>query len=139
MTIESRGTSFTPAILSALTVTAIAAYGLHSVAWIAHEVEGGPWRRWLELVYLVTLFVWVPAFVTALFGKARLQKSTPRVVVEDERTGIVFAQAHQVALVVVLCMQIPFFFITVPTNVLAQVTVTTCVVALFASYAWFDR
>jgi hypothetical protein len=139
MTIESRSTIFTPAILSALTATAIVAYAVHSTAWIAHEVEGGPWRRWLELIYLVSLFVWMPAFVIALFGKARLQKTTPCVIVDDERTGIVFAQAHQVALVIVLCVQIPFFFITVPTNVLAQLTVTTCVVALFASYAWFDR
>jgi hypothetical protein len=139
MTTESRSTIFTPAILSALTATAIVAYAVHSTAWIAHEVEGGPWRRWLELIYLVSLFVWMPAFVIALFGKARLQKTTPPIVIEDERTGIVFAHAHQVALVIVLCVQIPFFFITVPTNVLAQLTVTTCVVALFASYAWFDR
>ena len=139
MPTESRSTVFTPAILSALTATAILAYAVHSTAWMVHEIEGGPWRRWLELIYLISLVVWVPAFVIALFGKARVQKTTPRVVVEDERTGIVFAQAHQVALVIVLCMQIPFFFIEVPTNVLAQLTVTTCVVALFASYAWFDR
>jgi hypothetical protein len=35
--------------------------------------------------------------------------------------------------------QIPFFYLAVPAQVLAQITVTTAVTALFASFAWLDR
>jgi hypothetical protein len=34
---------------------------------------------------------------------------------------------------------VPFFFFDVPAQALAQLTVTTAVVALFSSYAWLDR
>jgi hypothetical protein len=129
-----------PSALTGLIATAVVAYAIHSSSWIAHQIDGGTaWPRWLELLYLATFVVWVAAFVLALVAKSQLRRTTPRPIVDDERTAAVFMRAHQAALVVVVLAQVPFFFITVPAHVLAQLTVTTSVVVLFATYAWMDR
>ena len=95
--------------------------------------------RWLELTYLITLFVWVTAFVLAKVARLRLRKAEGRPILGDERTAAMFMRAHQVALLVVLLIQVPFFVVPIPTPALAQLTVTTAIVVLFATYAWLDR
>lgn len=129
-------TFWTQRLLVRTTIVAIAAFATHNVAWIAHELGGADaWPRALELVYLISLMVWVPAFLLVLYGKRALRSQ----VLEDERSSALFARAHMAALVIVIVAQIPFFFVAVPSHVLAQVTVTTAIVALFGAYAWLDR
>ena len=129
-----------PAVITGLVATAVLAYAVHTAAWISHQLDGGTaWPRWLELTYLTTLVVWVTAFVLALLVRSRLRKAAGRPILGDERTATVFMRAHQVALVVVLLAQVPFFVVPIPTQALAQLTVTTAVVVLFAAYAWLDR
>ena len=129
----------TPAAVIGLVAITVIAYAIHTTSWIVHEIQGGVWPRPLELTYVVTLIVWISALGLTHVARRRLRRVSPSVVVGDERTGTLFLQAHQLALVVVVLAQIPFFFIDVPARVLAQLTVTTGVVALFASYAWLDR
>jgi hypothetical protein len=133
--------SFKPAHLTAAAATAIVGFTVHAAALIAHEVMGDlAWPRWLELVYLVSLFVWVPAGAAVLWIKARLKHASVDVILDDERSQALFTQAHVVAVLVVLIMQLPFVVgVDVPAKALALLTVTTCVVTLFATYAWLDR
>lgn len=140
MTSQARPTLISPGAVIGLVGTSVVAYAIHTASWIAHQIDGGTaWPRWLELTYLTTLLVWVTAFALALFARSRLRKEAGRPVLGDERTASVFMRAHQVALVVVLLTQVPFFVVHIPTQALAQLTVTTAVVALFAAYAWLDR
>jgi uncharacterized membrane protein len=122
----------------AIAVTVLA-YAIYTFSWIAHEIQGGAWVRWLELTYLVALIVWVTGFALVFVVRRRLRQDAPRTIIGDERTGQLFMRAHQVALIVVVLAQIPFFFLAIPTQVLAQFTIATAVIALFASYAWLDR
>ena len=129
-----------PVAVTGLVATAVAAYAVHTAAWISHQLSGATaWPRWLELTYLTTLLVWVTAFVLALVARSRLRRAAGRPILGDERTAAVFLRAHQVAMVIVLVMQVPFFVVPIPAPALAQLTVTTAVVALFAVYAWLDR
>jgi hypothetical protein len=125
-------------MLTGLIATTVIAYAVQSVSWVVHEVRGGAWARWLELTYLTALVVWLGSFLVVLLVRKRLSRRS-REPLSDERTAELFLRAHRVALIVVLLAQIPFFFVQVPANVVAQVTATTAVVALFASYAWLDR
>ena len=129
-----------PAALTALVATAVLAYAVHAAAWITHQIGGAEdWPRWLELTYLTALLVWVGAFALALYARSRLRKAAGRPILGDERTAAVFLRAHQVSLLVVVLTQVPFFVVTIPTQALAQLTVTTAIVVLFAAYAWLDR
>jgi hypothetical protein len=129
----------TPAGLAASIALTVTAYAVHTLSWVAHEIQGGAWPRWLELTYLGGLVVWVSGFLLTLLARSRMRRASRSRPVGDERTDALFIRAHQIALVVVLLAQAPFFFLTVPVQVLAQLTVTTGVVALFGSYAWLDR
>jgi len=126
-----------PATLVGLVVITVVAYLVHTMSWILHEIQGGAWHPWLEMAYLAGFIVWVSGFVLLLVGR-RVLRRTPAIL-GDERTSLLFLRAHQVSLIVVLCAQVPFFFFDVPARALAQLTVTTAVVALFSSYAWLDR
>jgi hypothetical protein len=129
-----------PRAVTGLVATAVLAYAVHTATWVFHQLDGGtPWPRGLELTYLTTLLVWVTAFVLALVARSRIRRAAGRPILGDERTAAVFMQAHQVALLVVVLAQVPFFVVTIPTPALAQLTVTTAVVVLFAAYAWLDR
>jgi len=140
VTDQSRLFLTSPGAITGLVATAVLAYAVHTAAWISHQLNGGTaWPRWLELTYVATLVVWVTAFVLALFARSRLRKAAGRPILGDERTAAVFMRAHQVALVVVLLAQVPFFVVPIPAQALAQLTVTTAIVVLFAAYAWLDR
>jgi hypothetical protein len=140
MTEQPRLLQTSPAALTGLVATAVVAYAVHTAAWITHQIGGAAaWPRWLELTYLITLFVWVGAFGLALYTRSRLRKAAGRPILGDERTHALYLRAHQVALLVVVLMQVPFFVVTIPTQALAQLTVTTALVVLFAAYAWLDR
>lgn len=130
---------FGPSMLIGIIATTVIAYAIHTTSWIAHEVQGGDWVRWIELTYVATLIIWVTGFALALMAWKHLRKTSPRANVGDERTNLLLLRAHQQALVIVLLAQIPFFFFEVPAHVLAQLTVTTAVVSLFGSYVWLDR
>jgi hypothetical protein len=117
----------------------LVAYATHTICWVVHEIQGGAWVRWLELTYLVAMFVWVAGFISSLVLYRHLRRNPARMPISDERTNHLFLRAHQIALFTVLGVQLPFFLVTVPTNVLAQITVTSAVLSLFASYAWMDR
>jgi hypothetical protein len=126
-----------------LTTTAavsLVAYLIHNGAWIAHELSGAAaWPRALERVYLVSLVLWVPGLLATLWMKRASRRQSPGIVLRDERSDAQFARAHMIALVIVLLVQLPFFVVDIPSRVLAQVTVTTCVIALFGTYAWLER
>ena len=140
MTEQPRLLLMSPAAVTGSVATAVVAYAVHTAAWIAHQISGAAaWPRWLELTYLATLLVWVGAFALALFTRSRLRKAAGRPILGDERTAAVYMRAHQVALLVVVLTQVPFFVVSIPTQALAQLTVTTAIVALFAAYAWLDR
>ena len=141
MTHPSAATAFTPAHLTAAAATAILGFTVHAGALIVHEVLGDPvWPRWPELAYLVSLFVWVPAGAVVLWIKARLKHTSTDVVLDDERSQALFTQAHVVAVLIVLVLQLPFIVgVDVPARALALLTVTTCVITLFTTYAWLDR
>jgi hypothetical protein len=126
-------------VLVGLVAVTVVAYAVLTISWIVHEVNGGAWARWLELTYLVGLIVWLGGFALTLVVRKWLRQAEPRTVIGDERTGALFLRAHQLSLVTVVLAQVPFFFIAVPAQVLAQFTVTTAVVSLFAMYAWLDR
>ncbi len=130
---------FGPSMLIGIIAITVVAYAIHTASWIAHEVQGGDWVRWIELIYVVTLIVWVIGFALALGAWKHLRRTSRRATVGDERTNLLLLRAHQQALVVVLLAQIPFFFLEVPAHALAQLTVTTAVVSLFGSYVWLDR
>jgi hypothetical protein len=126
--------------LTTTAAVALVAYLIHTGAWIAHELSGAAvWPRTLEAVYLVSLLLWVPGLLATLWMKRAIRRDSPEIVLGDERSAALFARAHMVALVVVLLVQLPFFVVEIPSRVLAQVTVTTCVIALFGTYAWLDR
>ena len=129
----------TPSALVGIIAITVVAYAVHTTSWIVHEIQGGGWARSLELTYLAALIVWVTGFILTLVARSHLRRASPRAIIGDERSGALFLRAHQLALVVVVVAQIPFFFVVVPTHVLAQLTVTTAVVSLFAGYAWLDR
>ena len=135
-----RSLVISPRSITPLIVVTVVGYAIHTAAWISHQVRGGGnWPRWLELVYLIAMLVWVTAFVLTLVARSRLRRAGNRPVLADERTAAVMMRAHQTALVVVLIAQVPFFVVPVPAQALAQLTVTTAIVALFSSYAWLDR
>jgi hypothetical protein len=121
---------------------AIGGYVVHTAALVTYELMGAQdWPRVLELIYLVSLLIWVPAFTLALWGRAQARREVPGVIGGEARTNLLFARAHAVALVVVLVLQLPFIFfgLDIPAKALAQITVTTCVMALFGAYAWLNR
>ena len=131
---------FSPAAITPLVAVTVTAYAIHTAAWIAFQARGGAaWPRWLELTHLTALLVWVTAFGLTLVAHARARKAFDRRVLGDERTATLLLRAHQVALVVVMLAQVPFFLIAIPTPALAQLTVTTAVVVLYSAYAWLDR
>lgn len=140
MTDQPRLALTSPAAVTGLVATAVIAYAVHTAAWISHQIGGAAaWPRWLELTYLTTLLVWVTAFALALYARSQLRRAAGRPALGDERTAAVLMRAHQVALVAVLLTQVPFFVVSIPTPALAQLTVTTAIVVLFAAYAWLDR
>lgn len=140
MTEHPRLSLTSPAAITGLVATAVVAYAVHAAAWIAHQIGGAAeWPRWLELTYLTALLVWLLAFALALYARSRLRMAAGRPILGDERTAAVFMRAHQVALLVVVLTQVPFFVVSIPTQALAQLTVTTAIVVLFATYAWLDR
>jgi len=124
------------ALIPLIAITLVA-YATHTVCWVVHEIQGGP--RWLELTYQIAHFVSGAGLVSSLVLYRRLRRSPTEMPLSDERTSQIMLRAHKVALVTVMGVQLPFFFITVPTNVLAQVTISTAVLSLYASYAWMDR
>jgi hypothetical protein len=126
-------------VLRVVIAITVIAYAIHTVSWIVHELQGGEWVRWLELTYLIALIAWLGGFAVVFIVRRRLRRSVPRATISDERTNLIFLRAHQVAVVTVMLAQIPFFYLAVPAQVLAQITVTTAVTALFASFAWLDR
>jgi hypothetical protein len=140
MAVAAHRRLLSPAAIPPLVALTVVAYAIHTAAWISHQVQGtGMWPRWLELIYITGLVVWVTGFTVTLWVRSRLRRALIQPVLGDERTSAVFLRAHQAALVVVLLAQVPFFVISVPAQALAQLTVTTAIVALFAAYAWLDR
>ncbi len=140
MSNSSRVVPVSPSLVPGLVATAAVAYAVHTAAWILHQLEGGAtWPRWLELTYPSTLVVWVGALLLTRVIRSRLRKAAGRAVLGDERTAVLFTRAHQVALVVVVLVQIPFFVLSIPAQALAQLTITTAIVALFVAYTWLDR
>lgn len=130
----SRLISFFP-VLVGFTVVA---YLVYTGSWVVHNVRGGAWSGWLERIYLAAFVAWVICLAATLWAKRRIKSDAYRGVA-DERTAELMLRAHRIALVVILLIQLPFFFFTVPSAAMAQFTVTTGVVALFVSYAWLDR
>ena len=130
----SRLATFFPALVGITVV----AYLIYTGSWVVHNVRGGEWSGWLERIYLAAFFAWVICLAATLWAKRRIKADAYRGVA-DERTAELMLRAHRIALVVILFVQIPFFFIAVPSAAMAQITVTTGVVALFVSYAWLDR
>ena len=96
------------------------------------------WPRWLELIYLAGVLLAVPALLVAGWAKTRLRKLGA--VLADERTEATHLRATAVALVGVLCVQLPFFF-HVETAAVAQAkfTVAGALVAYGAARLWFNR
>jgi hypothetical protein len=87
----------------------------------------------------VSLFVWVPALLFALWAYVRVRPAGPEVRAADQQSAARFGQAQLATLVTVLLLQLPFFIIPVPSKVLAQITVTACIVVLYAAYGWTGR
>lgn len=136
----ARSRLLSPGAIPPLVAGTVLAYLIHTAAWISYQVQGGrSWPRWLELTYVTGLVVWVTAFIVTLLVRSRLRRASNQPVLGDERTSAVLMRAHQAALVVVVLAQVPFFVVAIPAPALAQLTVTTAVVALFSSYAWLDR
>jgi hypothetical protein len=124
-----------PTLIAVISVTVVA-YAIHSLSWVVHEIQGGSWIRWMEIVYLTTFFVWVGGFILAVSSR-KIRGKAMREVQGDERTVLLFLKAHQAALVTTMLVQLPFFFLDIPVRALA--TATTAVVSLAISYAWLDR
>lgn len=102
----------------------------------AREANG--WPGWLELVYLSSLLLAVPALGAAVWAKARLKRLGT--VVEDERTEHAHLSSMATALLGALAVQLPFFFhVETPSVAQAKFTVAAALVTYGAARLWFNR
>lgn len=100
--------------------------------------QAAGWPGWLELVYLSSLLLAVPALAMAGWAKVRLKRLGA--VVEDERTADTHRRSLAAALVGVLVVQLPFFFrVETPSVAQAKFTVAAALVTYGAARLWFNR
>jgi uncharacterized membrane protein len=100
--------------------------------------QAAGWPGWLELVYLCSFLVAVPALAVAGWAKVRLKRLGA--VVEDERTADTHLRSMAAALVGVLAVQLPFFVRAETASVAqAKFTVAAALVTYGAARLWFNR
>lgn len=100
--------------------------------------QAAGWLGWLELVYLCSFLLAVPALASAVWAKVRLKRLGA--VVEDERTADTHLRSMAAALVGVLAVQLPFFFrAETPSVAQAKFTVAAALVTYGAARLWFNR
>ncbi|GIH73948.1 hypothetical protein [Planobispora longispora] len=96
------------------------------------------WPHWLELIYLLSFLLAIPALVVAVWAKATLKRMGA--VVEDERTVITNRHASAVALGGALAAQAPYFFdVTTVSSAQAKFTVAAALVSYGAARLWLNR
>jgi uncharacterized membrane protein len=116
---------------------AAAAVNLAATGAIDAQQSAG-WPGWLELVYLCSFLLAVPALAVATWAKLRLKRLGA--VVEDERTADTHLRSTAAALVGVLAVQLPFFFrVETPSAAQAKFTVAAALVVYGAARLWFNR
>ncbi len=102
----------------------------------ARQTNG--WPGWLELVYLSSVLLAVPALGAAVWAKARLRRLGA--VVEDERTAHTHLRSMATALLGALAVQAPFFFhAQTPSVAQAKFTVAATLMTYGAARLWFNR
>jgi hypothetical protein len=102
----------------------------------ARQASG--WPGWLELIYLCSLLLAVPALAVAVWAKFRLKHLGA--VVEDERTADTHVRSMAAALVGTLTVQLPYFFrAETPSVAQAKFTVAAALVTYGAARLWFNR
>ncbi len=100
--------------------------------------QSAGWPGWLELVYLCSFLLAVPALAVAAWAKLRLKRLGA--VVEDERTADTHLRSMAAALAGVLAVQLPFFFrVETPSVAQAKFTVAAALVTYGAARLWFNR
>ena len=100
--------------------------------------QAAGWPGWLELVYLCSFLLALPALAVAAWAKVRLKRLGA--VVEDERTSETHLRSMAAALVGVLAVQLPFFFhAETPVVAQAKFTVAAALVTYGAARLWFNR
>jgi hypothetical protein len=96
------------------------------------------WPGWLELVYLCSFLVALPALAVAGWAKVRLRRLGA--VVADEFTADTHLRSMAAALVGVLAVQLPFLFrVETPSVAQAKFTVAAALVTYGAARLWFNR
>ncbi|GIF42860.1 hypothetical protein [Actinoplanes xinjiangensis] len=100
--------------------------------------QSAGWPYWLELVYLCSFLLAVPALAVAAWAKRRLKRHGA--VVEDERTVDTHLRSLAAALAGVLAVQLPYFFqVETPSAAQAKFTVAAALVVYGAARLWFNR
>jgi hypothetical protein len=122
----------------ALLVSAVAASVNLITSGVNDARQPAGWLSWLEVVYLCSFLLAVPALALVAWTKARLQRLGA--VVEDERTADTHLRSMTAALIGVLAVQLPFFFSAeTPSVAQAKFTVAAALVAYSAARLWFNR
>ncbi len=103
-----------------------------------HDVQGGPWPRWLDVLNAAAIVTAAVALLVA--GWARLRLRRLQVITEDERTAQTHLRSCGAALVGVLVAQLPFLFhVEVPSVAHAKFTAAAALAAYGATRLWLNR
>lgn len=108
------------------------------VVGAVHDIEGGAWPRWLDLINAGAIVVALVALLAA--GWARLKLRRLRAVTEDERTAHTHLQSCAAALFAAIAVQMPFLFrVDVPSMAQAKFTIAASMSAYGIARLWFNR
>ncbi|MFI6507254.1 hypothetical protein ACIBCT_06595 [Streptosporangium sp. NPDC050855] len=123
------GALFTWGVAAAVNLTAT---GVHDAQ------QGGDWPSGLELAYLLSFLLAVPALAVAVWAKVTLKRMGA--VVEDERTVSANRHASTIALSGALAAQLPYFFdVTTTSGAQAKFTIAAALVSYGAARLWLTR